>query len=92
MLNCERPLSASKPAGSAAPAVKPPPGSTPTSCGSISLISRPFARTARKQRALKIDTVREMERLLNLKPLGGRVKIALVDPADRLVEPPPTPC
>ena len=39
-----------------------------------------------KQKSLKIDTVREMEKVLSRKPLEGRVKIALIDPADKLVE------
>lgn len=39
-----------------------------------------------KQRSLKIDTVREMEKALRLKPLEGKVKIALLDPADHLVD------
>ena len=39
-----------------------------------------------KQKSIKIDTVREMEKALRFKPLEGRVKIALVDPADDLVE------
>lgn len=39
-----------------------------------------------KQRALKIDTVREMEKAMRLKPLEGKVKIALLDPADKLVD------
>ncbi|HRY29208.1 MAG TPA: DNA polymerase III subunit delta' [Elusimicrobiota bacterium] len=37
-----------------------------------------------KQRILKINTVREMIQTLHLKPLEGRVKVAVVDPADRL--------
>jgi DNA polymerase-3 subunit delta' len=39
-----------------------------------------------KQKVLKIDTVREMERTLRLKPLESRAKVAFVEPADRLVE------
>lgn len=39
-----------------------------------------------KQKTLKIDTIREMEKALRLKPLEGRVKLALLDPADRLVD------
>jgi DNA polymerase III delta' subunit len=39
-----------------------------------------------KQKTLKIDTVREMEKALRLKPLEGRVKIALLEPADKLVD------
>ncbi|MBK8871116.1 MAG: DNA polymerase III subunit [Elusimicrobia bacterium] len=35
-----------------------------------------------KQKSLKIATVREMERLLRLKPLEGRVKVAVLTPAD----------
>lgn len=39
-----------------------------------------------KQKSIKIDTIREMERALRLKPSEGRVKIALIDPADDLVD------
>jgi DNA polymerase III delta' subunit len=39
-----------------------------------------------KQKALKIDTVREMEKALRLKPLEGKTKLALIDPADKLVD------
>ncbi len=39
-----------------------------------------------KQRSIKIDTVRDMEHMLRLKPLEGRVKIAFLEPADKLVE------
>lgn len=38
--------------------------------------------TPDKQKTLKIGTVREMERLLRLKPLEGRVKVAVLTPAD----------
>jgi DNA polymerase-3 subunit delta' len=37
-----------------------------------------------KQKSLKIATVREMERLLRLKPLEGRVKVAVLTDADLL--------
>ncbi len=40
--------------------------------------------TVEKQKSLKISTVREMERALRLKPLEGRVKIAVLTPADAL--------
>lgn len=39
-----------------------------------------------KQRSLKIDTVRRMEASLRLKPLEGKVKVAVLTPADALVE------
>ncbi|TXH28829.1 MAG: DNA polymerase III subunit delta' [Elusimicrobia bacterium] len=39
-----------------------------------------------KQRSLKIDTVRRAEASLRLKPLEGRVKMAVITPADALVE------
>jgi len=39
-----------------------------------------------KQQVLKIDTVREIERFLRLKPLEGKVKVTLLDPAEKLVE------
>ncbi len=39
-----------------------------------------------KQRVLKIGTIREMEHTLRLKPMEGRVKVAILDPADKLVE------
>jgi DNA polymerase III subunit delta' len=41
---------------------------------------------ADKQKTIKIDTLREMERALRLKPQEGRAKVALLDPADRLGE------
>lgn len=37
-----------------------------------------------KQKSLKISTVREMEHALRLKPLEGRVKVAVLTPADAL--------
>ncbi|MBL8023161.1 MAG: DNA polymerase III subunit delta' [Elusimicrobia bacterium] len=37
-----------------------------------------------KQKSLKISTVREMEHALRLKPLEGRVKVAVISPADAL--------
>lgn len=39
-----------------------------------------------KQRSLKIATVREMERLLRLKPMEAARKVAVLDPAEKLVE------
>lgn len=39
-----------------------------------------------KQQSLKINTVREVERALRLKPMEGRVKVAILDAADTLVE------
>jgi DNA polymerase-3 subunit delta' len=39
-----------------------------------------------KQKTIKIDTVREMERALRLKPSEGRIKVALIEPAEKLVE------
>lgn len=39
-----------------------------------------------KQRSLKIDTVRRAETALRLKPMEGRVKVAVITPADALVE------
>jgi DNA polymerase III subunit delta' len=48
--------------------------------------ARLLGEDVKKQRALKIDTVRDMERVLHLRALEGRVKIAFVDPAERLVE------
>ena len=39
-----------------------------------------------KQKGLKIDTIREMERVLRLKPMEGAAKVALVEPADRLLD------
>jgi DNA polymerase-3 subunit delta' len=39
-----------------------------------------------KQKSLKIDTLREMERSLRMKPMEGRVKVAILDPADALAE------
>lgn len=39
-----------------------------------------------KQKSLKIDTLRDMERLLRFRPVEGRVKVALLDPADELVD------
>lgn len=40
--------------------------------------------TVDKQKSLKISTVREMEHSLRLKPLEGRVKVAILAPADAL--------
>lgn len=37
-----------------------------------------------KQKSLRISTVREMEHALRLKPLEGRVKVAILTPADAL--------
>jgi DNA polymerase-3 subunit delta' len=48
--------------------------------------SRLLEEPPEKQRALKIDTVREMGHLLRLKPLESRVKTAFLEPADQLVE------
>ncbi|MBI4395925.1 MAG: DNA polymerase III subunit delta' [Elusimicrobia bacterium] len=39
-----------------------------------------------KQKALKIDTVREMERSLRMKPFEAQRKIVILDPAESLVE------
>lgn len=39
-----------------------------------------------KQNSLKIKTIAEMSRLLRLRSMEGRVKLAFVDPADRLGE------
>jgi DNA polymerase III subunit delta' len=39
-----------------------------------------------KQRVLKIKTIREMERLLHMRAMEGRRKIALLEPAERLGE------
>jgi DNA polymerase-3 subunit delta' len=40
--------------------------------------------TVDKQKSIKIGTVREMEHALRLKPLEGRVKVAILTPADAL--------
>jgi DNA polymerase III delta' subunit len=40
--------------------------------------------TVDKQKSLKIATVREMEHALRMKPLEGRVKVAVLTPADAL--------
>ena len=39
-----------------------------------------------KQRVLKIDTLRDMEKNLRLKPLEGQRKIAVIHPADEMAE------
>ncbi len=40
--------------------------------------------TVDKQKSIKIGTVRDMEHALRLKPLEGRVKVAILTPADAL--------
>jgi DNA polymerase III delta' subunit len=87
MLNCERPASDVEPCESCA------------GCRKVESLTHPdvlwvdFAFQAallkepvEKQKALKIDTVREMEKILQLKPLEGRVKVACLSPAEHLVE------
>lgn len=39
-----------------------------------------------KQKSIKIDTIRQMDQALRLKPMEGRVKVAVIDPADAMVE------
>jgi DNA polymerase-3 subunit delta' len=41
---------------------------------------------AAKQKSIKIDTIRHVERALQFKSSEGKVKVAVIDPADALVE------
>jgi DNA polymerase-3 subunit delta' len=85
ILFCQTPLSAARPCGVCGTCQKVENGGHPD------LLWVDFARqatllkeTVDKQKSIKIGTVREMEHALRLKPLEGRVKVALLTPADAL--------
>ncbi len=87
ILLCEAPLSPVRACGECAGCRKVAAGGHPD------LLWINFERQAalakepvEKQKSIKIDTVRQMEHSLRLKPLEGRVKIAVLDPADALVD------
>lgn len=85
VLFCQNPLSTTRPCGVCGTCLKVENGGHPD------LLWVDFARqaallkeTVDKQKSLKIATVREMEHALRLKPLEGRVKVAILTPADAL--------
>lgn len=85
VLFCQNPLSTTRPCGICGTCLKVENGGHPD------LLWVDFARqaallkeTVDKQKSLKIATVREMEHALRLKPLEGRVKVAILTPADAL--------
>ena len=87
ILLCEAPVSPVQACGQCVGCRKAVAGGHPD------LLSVDFERQAallkeplEKQKSIKIDTVREMEHTLRLKPSEARVKVALLDPADALVD------
>lgn len=85
ILFCQNPVSPTVPCGTCPACHKVDSGGHPD------LLWVDFARqaallkeTVDKQKTLKIATVREMEHALRMRPMEGRVKVAILTPADAL--------